>query len=515
MDSNQQPQFELRLFQYEGWYGEAKNKRVLRVSCYYSGGEPIIFSLTTRIAGITSLVDVDAMRVVEYVDRGKLPMMNATFDDTQARRTATTAPFNRNKSSNIHLNGNVVKWRNWEFHAAFNARAGIVISTASISDPTEQQRLRRVLYRGFVSETFVPYMDPTPEEYFKTYMDVGDFGFGTSAISLIPSFDCPADAVYIDGHMAGADGQALLSSNVICVFQRHTTGQASWRHTDLSPNGRQWNLVTYGQEEVSLVVRMVATVGNYDYILDWEFKESGSINIGVSLSGVLQMKVVPYPTSHVMQEDVYGTFVAENAVASNHDHFVTYYLDLDVDGASNSFVKSKLKTQRVKNLHGSPRKSYWRVIRETVKNESDAKVRLGSEPGEMLIVNPNKKTLLGNHVGYKLVAGPSAYSLLSEDDYPQMRAAYTKYQVWVTRYNKSEKWAAGFYTTQSHGDDGLAIWSQRNRQIENRDIVLWYTLGFHHVPVQEDFPVMPIVSVGFELRPANFFERNPLLLKQQ
>lgn len=67
-------------------------------------------------------------------------------------------------------------------------------------------------------------------------------------------------------------------------------------------------------------------------------------------------------------------------------------------------------------------------------------------------------------------------------------------------------------------ENGLNLWvlffflfGNRNREIENKDIVMWYNVGFHHIPYQEDFPVMPTLHGGFTLRPSNFFDNDPLI----
>ncbi|XP_047070637.1 primary amine oxidase 2-like [Lolium rigidum] len=501
-----------------GWFGvdseseeKVRQRRLVKLLCFVAGATANFYA--RPLEGVTLVVDLDRMAIVEYRDRVVYPVPKAEGTDYRAGKAG--APYAGHEAPpgvvvqpegrGFHIDGHFVRWANWEFHLGFDMRAGTVISLASIHDAEAGAR-RRVLYRGFVSEVFVPYMDPAEEWYYRTFLDAGEYGLGLWAFPLQPGADCPANSAYLDGYYAGQDGKPVENKNMICVFERYA-GDVAWRHTEAGFPDR---LITEVRPDVSLVVRMVVSCGNYDYILDWEFKTSGSIKFVVSLTGLLEVKGTDYTHADQIRQDAHGTLVAENTLAVYHDHYVTYHLDLDVDGTNNSFVKNIITTRR--NTAGTPRKSYWTVLREVAETEADAQVDVNVAPADLLIVNPNKRTRMGNEVGYRVVpGGTTAASVLDDDDYPQRRASYSKKQLWVTPYNRDEKWAPGLYADQSTGDDGLATWSGRDRGIRNEDIVLWYTVGIHHIPYQDDFPVMPTVSGGFELRPANFFEQNPLL----
>lgn len=345
-------------------------------------------------------------------------------------------------------------------------------------------------------------------------MDAGEYGLGTSAFPLEPLNDCPRHAQYLDAVLASDYGIPIVTPNAICIFERYS-GDTSWRHVESFGYEKAREM----RPKVTLVVRMVASLGNYDYTLDWEFQTDGLIRVQVALSGILMVKGssserVEDGSQDAPEDSLHGTLISENTVGVIHDHFLCYYLDLDVDGPQNSFVNRMMKRRNVQDK-SSLRKSYWDVENHVAETEADARLQLNMySPSEFVVINSKEKSRLGNPLGYRLIPGGNAASLLSLDDPPQMRAAFTNNQIWITPYNRSEKWAGGDFTFQSEGDDTLASWSNRNRGILNEDIVMWYTIGFHHVPCQEDFPVMPTVLGAFELKPNNFFDRNPILKYQ-
>ncbi|KAE8728040.1 Primary amine oxidase [Hibiscus syriacus] len=499
-----------------GWFGKKEeNRRLIKVQCY-SMKDTVNFYMRP-IEGLTVLLDMDTKEVVEISDTGRaIPIPKAANTDyrfseqkklQQELNLLNPISIEQPKGPSFVIEDeHLVKWANWEFHLKPDPRAGVVISRAKVRD-LDGEVMRDVMYKGFTSELFVPYMDPTDAWYFKTYMDAGEYGFGLQAMPLDPLNDCPRNAYYMDGVFAAGDGVPYVRSNMICVFESYA-GDIGWRHAESPITGMEIKEV---RPKVTLVVRMAASVANYDYIVDWEFQTDGLIRVKVGLSGILMVKGSEYDNMNQVEENLFGTLLSENVIGVIHDHFITFYLDMDIDGSDNSFVQLNIKRQDT-SPGESPRKSYLKVVRNVAKTEKDAQIQLKLyEPSEFHVINPTKKTRVGNPVGYKVVPAGTAASLLDHDDPPQRRGAFTNNQIWVTPYNRSEQWAGGLFVYQSQGDDTLAVWSERDRPIENKDIVVWYTLGFHHIPCQEDFPIMPTVSSSFDLKPVNFFESNPIL----
>lgn len=151
---------------------------------------------------------------------------------------------------------------------------------------------------------------------------------------------------------------------------------------------------------------------------------------------MLMVKGTPYKNMNQVpkEEDMYGTLVSENVIGVIHDHFITFYLDMDIDDSDNSFVKVHLT--KVDTSPGeSPRKSYMSAKRQVVKTEKDAQIKLKLyDPSEFHVINPSRRSIVGNPSGYKVVPGGTAASLLDHNDPPQLRSAFTNNQVtfWET-----------------------------------------------------------------------------------
>lgn len=140
----------------------------------------------------------------------------------------------------VHIDMNVLivlfsfwgknRWANWDFHLSLDARAGPVISLARLFD-TEKQKYRHVLYKGFVSELVVPYMDLTEEWYYRAFFDAGEYGYGMCGVALEPNTDCPQNAVFMDAYVTAQNGKPVLMPNVFCIFEKYG-GDIMWRHTE-------------------------------------------------------------------------------------------------------------------------------------------------------------------------------------------------------------------------------------------------------------------------------------------
>jgi primary-amine oxidase len=481
---------------------EERGHRVVHLTCGDDHGRYSGYGETFE--GLVVIADLTDGKILRVLDTGAQPSTGAVGDhDAEAvgalRPTKNPVTMVQALGPSFTLDGQQVSWQNWKFQFRVDPRRGIVLSMVRYTDGGKD---RSVMYQGSLSELFVPYMDPHDPWNYQGYFDLGTYPshFGGVASALEPGVECPVYGVYFNSVVVTDKGLPRERPRTACLFERNA-GDVAWRHS------RDGGVVVESRAKRDLVLRMFMTAGNYDYLFDWVFRQDGTIQVNVGATGMDQTKGI----AGTGEDELYGRLIAPNLIGVNHSHFFSFRLDLDVDGTANSLMVDRLKTTRLPE--SNPRRSIWTVQSSEARTESEAeRISTMSEPELWRIVNPVVKGAYGSPVGYQ-IDGMGAMTLLSEDDYMQRRAGFTNHTLWVTPYSGtgSELFAAGDYPTVSTAGQGLPQWTAANRSIANTDVVAWLTMGFHHVPRPEDWPVMPVAWHSFEIRPVGFFSRNPAI----
>jgi primary-amine oxidase len=114
------------------------------------------------------------------------------------------------------------------------------------------------------------------------------------------------------------------------------------------------------------------------------------------------------------------------------------------------------------------------------------------------VLDVNKRNASGHNWSYELEPSPGSGNFRSTP-----AEGFTRGELFATVSRPEERFVAtdtaDYLSTYLNGES-----------VQNQDVVLWYTIHKHHEVRDEDAPYMPIEWLGFEIRPRNFFDQNPM-----
>jgi primary-amine oxidase len=481
-----------------GNYGseEDRAKRLARPLCFLRM-DPTDNGYAKPIEGLRPVVDLNTMTVLRVEEYGHWPLPPQQ-SNYAADRVASFRPglkplaIDQPDGPSFAVEGYQVSWQKWSFVIGFNAREGLTLNQLRYEDAG---RKRSVLYRGSLSEMVVPYGDPAPQQARKNAFDAGEYGLGYCANSLELGCDCLGHIKYFDGHLCTSRGEPLTVKNAVCMHEEDFG--ILWKHTDRRLNAPEV------RRSRRLVISSIATVENYEYGFFWYLYQDGNIQFEIKLTGILSLGALP-PGA----KSPYGTVIAPQLYAPNHQHFFNMRLDLDIDGTANTVQQIDVGADP--SGPANPFENAFAARAKVLQTEQEACARLNLETARTWkIIAPGVLNAMGEPVGYKFFPGDNCGPFASKNAWWRRRAGFVDHHVWVTPYREDERHAAGNYPNQSSGGDGLPRWTAANRPIANTDIVLWYTFGHTHIARPEDYPVMPTAYIGFLLKPNGFFTENP------
>ncbi|KAE9395556.1 peroxisomal copper amine oxidase [Gymnopus androsaceus JB14] len=403
------------------------------------------------------------------------------------------------------MNGHELEWQNWKMHIAYGQREGIILSTVTYNDHGE---VRPIIYRLSLVEMVVPYGAPEYPHPRKFAFDSGEYGMGTMANELALGCDCVGQIHYLPGSYVSHSGTATVIKNVICIHEEDNG--VLWKHTDYRPGGRSQTT-----RRRRLVVSMVCTLANYEYIWNYFFYQDGSIEIEARLTGILQVYA-----QQPGEPNPFGTTVAPGINAHYHQHLFSFRIDPMVDGIKNKVIEQDIiplsgeqsATGEDLNFAGNA----FTTTETVLENESGREYDFMKERRWRITNSARKHYASGKDVGYSVsLKGGITPMMARNDGWALRRAGFTKYPLWVVKDVEGPKgsrmWPARKYVPQTREQpkDSITSWVEGGLPVKDEDLLVYMTVGTTHVPRPEDWPVMPVEHLNIAIKPQSFFDKNP------
>jgi primary-amine oxidase len=458
------------------------------------------------IEGVVVTIDMNQRRVVHMTDTIARDVSRESGNAPVRRTGLQPMRVVQPNGGGFQVDGRLVRWQKWQFYVVLHPREGLVLYDVRYDDGG---RLRPIAYRLSLSEIYVPYGVADVNWSWRSAFDVGEYNLGTYAQTLEPYRDVPEHA-YLFNTVFGSDTGPAEDNPTGTYDSVGTVGMYErdygllWTRTDPSNAERD----TRGRRD--LVVTWNAWIGNYIYGFDWIFRQDGTIEVKVVLTGATLNRGAldeEEETAPTVAVDENGARVS----APNHQHFFSFRLDLDVDGVENEVSESD-----VRHLVRPGFENAFGAV-ETVLTEEGFRDADPYKARHWEISSANMTNAVGGHTSYAIESHDLTVPYSSPDYDPLLRAAFATHAFWVTRFQDDELYAAGDFPNQGRAGAGLLSFVSPAESLgeEGADVVVWHTIGHTHIPRPEDYPVMPAESIGFKLVPHGFFDRNPALDAQE
>lgn len=406
------------------------------------------------------------------------PAQNATFlnkdrigpvRELEDRLAPTVVELEGNRYK-IDEENRYVEYLGWSFYHRFTRDTGIGIFDIKFKG-------ERILYELGLQDATAQYSGNNPFQASTAYYD-RYYGIGTGNVRLVPGYDCPYHATYLNTTWNdGTDVRGII--NGMCIFE-----------TDLGYPYSRHNDATYIQSSKAsgLTVRWIATVGNYDYLFDYSFWVDGTVTVDARASGYIQ-------ANYYRPEDggYWGPRVQETITGTLHTHVMSIKADFDLINANNTFLKTDIVVENM-TAPWFPEIGEFEMMRYNfteLQTEDEGLLDVPANGQTMYtIINKDQKNKWGESRGYRIVPGISNVHLASQrSPFALKSSQWAKQAFAVSHQHDTEPSSSSTQQQNLPMAPPVEFWKFFDGEpLVQEDLVVWVNLGMHHYTRAEDIP---------------------------